>query len=42
MAIPNIVGLYIMAPEIKADLKSYLARLKSGEIKETVVPVPAE
>ncbi|MEE8370564.1 MAG: alanine/glycine:cation symporter family protein [Sphingomonadales bacterium] len=43
LAIPNIVGLYIMAPEIKADLKSYLARLKSGEIKETVpVPSPAE
>ncbi|MCH7676742.1 alanine:cation symporter family protein, partial [candidate division KSB1 bacterium] len=38
LAIPNIVGLYIMAPELKADLKSYLARLKSGEIKETVVP----
>ncbi len=35
MAIPNIIGLYILAPEIKADLKSYLARLKSGEIKET-------
>ncbi len=42
LAIPNIVGLYIMAPELKADLKSYLARLKSGEIKETVVPVAAE
>ena len=36
MAIPNIIGLYIMAPEIKVDLKSYLTRLKSGEIKENV------
>jgi AGCS family alanine or glycine:cation symporter len=35
MAIPNIIGIYFMAPEIKRDLKSYLARLKSGEIKET-------
>ena len=33
MAIPNIIGIYLMAPELKADLKSYLARLKSGEIK---------
>lgn len=37
MAIPNIIGLYIMAPEIKADLKSYLSRLKSGEIKENPI-----
>jgi len=33
MAIPNLVGLYIMAPEVKGMLKSYLARVKSGEIK---------
>ncbi len=26
MAIPNIAGLYIMAPEVKADLKEYWAR----------------
>ena len=43
LAVPNIVGLYIMAPELKADLASYLARLKSGEIKETeAVPEAAE
>ncbi len=35
MAMPNIIGIFIMAPELKRDLKSYLARLKSGEIKET-------
>ncbi|MGI9545570.1 MAG: alanine/glycine:cation symporter family protein [Cyclobacteriaceae bacterium] len=33
MAIPNVLGLYIMAPEIKKDLASYLDRVKSGEIK---------
>jgi len=33
MAVPNIIGIYIMAPELKRDIKSYLARLKSGEIK---------
>ncbi len=33
MAIPNIVGLLILSSEVKEDLKSYLARIKSGEIK---------
>jgi AGCS family alanine or glycine:cation symporter len=33
MSFPNIIGLYILAPEVKCDLQSYLARLKSGEIK---------
>lgn len=32
MAIPNVIGLYILAPQIKADLQSYLARIRSGEI----------
>lgn len=35
MAIPNIIGIYIMAPELKRDLQDYLARVKSGEIVET-------
>lgn len=34
LAIPNILGLYILAPQIKRDLKDYLRRVKSGEIKE--------
>lgn len=34
MAFPNVLGLYILAPEINRDLKSYLARVKSGEIKK--------
>jgi AGCS family alanine or glycine:cation symporter len=29
LAIPNIIGLYILAPEIKKDLKEYLRTLKS-------------
>ena len=29
MAIPNLFGLYIMAPEVKADLKAYWAERKS-------------
>ena len=33
MCFPNVLGLYILAPEVKADLKDYLKRVKSGEIK---------
>ncbi|GJM13390.1 MAG: alanine glycine permease [Pseudohongiella sp.] len=33
IALPNILGLYILAPVIKRELISYQARLKSGEIK---------
>ncbi len=35
MAIPNIMGLFIMAPEIKSDLNDYWKRLKSGELERT-------
>jgi len=34
MAFPNMIGLVILAPEIRSDLKSYLIRLKRGEIKK--------
>lgn len=33
MCFPNVLGLYILAPEVKADLKDYLKRVKSGEVK---------
>jgi AGCS family alanine or glycine:cation symporter len=35
LAIPNIIGLIIMGSEIKSDLKSYMNRLRSGEIRRT-------
>jgi AGCS family alanine or glycine:cation symporter len=33
VALPNIFGLYILAPVIKSELANYQKRLKSGEIK---------
>ena len=33
MSIPNIVGLYVLAPVVKAELNDYMLRIKSGEIK---------
>jgi AGCS family alanine or glycine:cation symporter len=33
MCFPNVLGLYFMAREVKADLGDYMRRVKSGEIK---------
>ncbi len=33
MCFPNVLGLYFLSKEVKIDLKSYFARIKSGEIK---------
>jgi AGCS family alanine or glycine:cation symporter len=35
MAIPNLIGVYMLMPVVKRELNSYLARLKSGEIRRT-------
>ncbi|WP_417431784.1 alanine/glycine:cation symporter family protein [Kiloniella sp.] len=34
MAVVNITGLYFLMPIVKRELNSYMARLKSGEIKK--------
>ncbi len=34
MAVVNIIGLYALMPIVKREVNSYLARLKSGEIKK--------
>lgn len=36
MAVVNIVALYFLMPIVKRELNSYLARLKSGEIKKYI------
>jgi len=33
MAFPNIMGLIILVPEVRRDLKRYFAKIKNGEIK---------
>ncbi|HBY68359.1 MAG: sodium:alanine symporter, partial [Flavobacteriaceae bacterium] len=32
MSFPNIIGLYIMSPEIRADMAAYWEKLKKGEL----------
>lgn len=34
MCFPNILGLYILAPEVRRDLKQYLHEVKTGIIKK--------
>jgi AGCS family alanine or glycine:cation symporter len=33
MAVPNIIGVYILMPKVKEELDSYWSRLQAGEIK---------
>ncbi|MDG2426132.1 MAG: hypothetical protein P8M07_06045 [Flavobacteriales bacterium] len=33
MCFPNVLGLYFMAGEVRTDLKDYLKRVETGEIK---------
>ncbi len=35
MALANIIGLYLLAPKVKALLKEYQGKLASGEIRKT-------
>lgn len=35
MAIPNLIGVYLLLPVVKRELASYRARLASGEIRPT-------
>ncbi len=34
ICVPNILGLYFLAPIVKREMQSYMARLDSGEIKK--------
>lgn len=34
ICVPNILGLYFFAPMVKKEMKSYFARIDSGEIKK--------
>lgn len=34
ICVPNILGLYFLAPIVKRGMESYFARIKSGEIKK--------
>ena len=33
MAVPNVIGLYLLAPVVKREMTSYFARLNAGQIR---------
>ena len=35
IAIPNIIGLYLLKPLVKREVNQYLEKIRSGEIKKT-------
>lgn len=35
MSVPNLIGLYFLAPVVKRELNTYMAKVKSGEIKQS-------
>lgn len=35
MAIPNLIGVYLLLPVVRREVDSYFAKLKSGEIRPT-------
>ncbi len=35
MALPNVIGLYFLAPVVKRELNNFMAKIKSGEVKPT-------
>jgi len=34
ICVPNILGLYILAPIVKRELDAYMDKIRSGEIKK--------
>ena len=34
ICVPNILGLYFLAPVVKREMNSYFGRIESGEIKK--------
>ena len=35
MAVPNVIGLYLLAPVVKREMHGYFGRLSRGEIRST-------
>lgn len=38
MAVPNVIGLYLLAPVVKREMNSYFERLRRGEIRSLREP----
>ena len=40
IAVPNILGLYLFAPQVKREVNDYIRRVKSGEVAPTLPVEP--
>ena len=38
MAVPNVIGMYLLAPVVEREMESYFERLRRGEIRSGRVP----
>jgi alanine or glycine:cation symporter, AGCS family len=34
MSVPNLIGVYLLAPVVRRELASYMARVRSGEVRD--------
>lgn len=45
MAVPNVIGIYLLAPVVKREMDSYFSRLRAGQIRSSRIapdePVPS-
>jgi AGCS family alanine or glycine:cation symporter len=37
MALPNLIGLYMLQGDVKSNLNAYLAKWKDGELDEEAI-----
>ncbi|WP_339859349.1 alanine/glycine:cation symporter family protein [Thalassospira alkalitolerans] len=42
MAIPNVIGLYLLMPVVRAEIKQYWAKIDSGEIRKVDKAITAK
>jgi AGCS family alanine or glycine:cation symporter len=45
MALPNVIGMYLLAPVVKRELAQFMEKLRNGEIRNVRIapttPVPS-
>ena len=37
MAVPNVIALYVLVPEVKREIEGYVARIRSGDVQQLAI-----
>ena len=37
MAVPNVIALYVLGPEVKREIEGYVARIRSGDVQQLAI-----